>query len=78
MRISSDKSDSTLNTNVPGCREVVRQGVNGLLVPVRDSWALSSALLSLIKNTELRSQMGRCSREIVLSNFSSEKVIAQT
>jgi len=65
-------------TDVPGCREVVREGENGLLVPVRDAQALSEALLYLIKNSELRSQMGRRGREIVLKEFSSEKVIAQT
>ena len=67
-----------VTTDVPGCREVVREGENGLLVPVRDAQALSEALFSLIKNPELRAQMGRRSREIVLKDFSSEKVIAQT
>ena len=65
-------------TDVPGCREVVREGENGLLVPVRDAQALSEALSCLIKNPELRAQMGRRSRAIVLKEFSSEKVIAQT
>ncbi len=67
-----------VTTDVPGCREVVREGENGLLVPVRNAQALSEALSCLIKNPELRSQMGRRSREIVLKEFSSEKVIAQT
>ena len=65
-------------TDVSGCREVVREGENGLLVPERDAQALSEALSCLIKNPELRYQMGRRSREIVLEEFSSEKVIAQT
>ena len=65
-------------TDVPGCREVVREGENGLLVPARDAQALSEALSCLIKNPELRSKMGRRGREIVLKEFSSEKVIAQT
>jgi glycosyltransferase involved in cell wall biosynthesis len=67
-----------VTTDVPGCREVVREGVNGLLVPARDAQALSDALLCLIKNPELCTKMGRCGREIVLQEFSSEKVIAQT
>jgi glycosyltransferase involved in cell wall biosynthesis len=67
-----------VTTDVPGCREVVREGINGLLVPARDAQALSEALFSLIINPELRTQMGRRSREIVLKDFSSEKVIAQT
>jgi glycosyltransferase involved in cell wall biosynthesis len=67
-----------VTTDVPGCREVVREGENGLLVPARDAKALSDALLRLIKNPELRAEMGHSSREIVLREFSSEKVIAQT
>jgi glycosyltransferase involved in cell wall biosynthesis len=67
-----------VTTDVPGCREVVREGENGLLVPARDAKALSDALLRLIKNPALRAEMGHRSREIVLKEFSSEKVIAQT
>ena len=67
-----------VTTDVPGCREVVRDGDNGLLVPVRDSKALASALLRLIENSELRTEMGKRSREIALAEFSSEHIIAQT
>tara|TARA_Y100001960_G_scaffold120171_1_gene128541 strand:- start:1553 stop:2686 length:1134 start_codon:yes stop_codon:yes gene_type:complete len=67
-----------VTTDVPGCREVVREGENGLLVPARNAQALSEALHCLIKNPELRAQMGLRSREIMLKDFSLEKVIAQT
>ena len=67
-----------VTTDVPGCREIVRDGDNGLLVPVRDSAALSEALSRIIDNPELRVQMGKCSRQIALAEFSSEHVNAQT
>ena len=67
-----------VTTDVPGCREVVREGENGLLVPVRDSQALSNALLDLIKDPDLRAKMGHRGREIVLQEFSSGKVNTQT
>ena len=57
---------------------MVREGENGLLVPVRDAQALSVALLCLINNSELRAKMGHRGREIVMEEFSSKKVIAQT
>ena len=57
---------------------MVCEGENGLLVPARNAQALSEALRCLIKNHELRAQMGRRSREIMLKEFSSEKTIAQT
>lgn len=65
-------------TDVPGCREIVRQGINGFLVPAYDSLALAEALHKLIDNKELREQMGANGREIVLNEFSEEKVVAET
>lgn len=67
-----------VTTDTPGCREVVQDGVNGFLVPVRDANALALALEKLINNSELRKAMGRKSRDIVTAEFSDEKVVAQT
>lgn len=65
-------------SDVPGCREVVRQGENGLLVPVRDPAALAKALFDLVKSPLTRSKMGICSRTIAEKEFSMELVISQT
>jgi glycosyltransferase involved in cell wall biosynthesis len=67
-----------VTTDVPGCREIVRDGDNGFLVPVRDAQALAVALRSLINNAALRAKMGQRAREIVLAEFSQERVIAET
>ncbi len=67
-----------VTSDVPGCREVVRHGENGLLVPVRDSGALAEALFDLLKNPTLRSEMGIHSRAIAEKEFSVELVISQT
>jgi glycosyltransferase involved in cell wall biosynthesis len=64
--------------DMPGCREVVRQGENGLLVPVRDAGALAEALLDLIKDPHTRRAMGICSRNTAEKEFSMELVISQT
>ncbi len=64
--------------DVSGCREIVRQGENGMLVPPLDPQALSDALISLIGNKELREKMGTRGREIVQKEFSEQKVIGQT
>lgn len=66
-----------VTTNVPGCREVVRDGDNGILVEVRNAAALADALAKLLANPELRQQMGQRGRERVLSEFSQEKIVAQ-
>jgi glycosyltransferase involved in cell wall biosynthesis len=65
-------------TDAPGCREIVRHGENGLLVPVKNSAALADALRVLVQNQDVRLTMGRKGREIVVEEFSSERVIRET
>lgn len=65
-------------TDVPGCREVVQEGHNGLLVPVRDPQALARALAKLIQDEKLRAQMGQASRELILNEFSDHIVLNRT
>ena len=48
---------------MPGCRDTVEQGVNGFLVPPRDTGALVSALNRFVSEPELVVDMGRASRE---------------
>jgi glycosyltransferase involved in cell wall biosynthesis len=67
-----------VTTDAPGCREVVRHGVNGLLVPPRDPKALAEAIQTLLENPQLRQQMALRGREIVEREFSSEIVIKNT
>lgn len=69
---------AVVTTNSPGCREVIRQGENGLLVPPRDVGALVEALRSLLEDAPLRVRMGKRGREIVEMDFSEELVIQQT
>lgn len=65
-------------TDVPGCREVVRHRINGLLIPPRNAMALADAIVLLLENPELRHETGRRGREIVVKEFSSMIVIRQT
>jgi glycosyltransferase involved in cell wall biosynthesis len=67
-----------VTTDVPGCREVVRHGENGLLVPARDSRSLADALRQLIENAPMRRVMGQRGREIVETEFSEHKVVRET
>ncbi len=64
--------------DVPGCRSIVRQGENGLLVPVQDGRALAEALYTLILDPSLRKKMGQRGREIVVKEFSVERVLGDT
>lgn len=67
-----------ITTDVPGCREIVRDNFNGLLVPARNIDKLTEALKRLIENHDLRTQMGIRSREIVEKEFSTQMIIMQT
>ena len=67
-----------VTTDMPGCREIVRNGYNGLLVPPRDPVAIADALEQLLDDAELRQRMGRAGRELVENEFAEEHVVAQT
>lgn len=67
-----------VSTDVPGCREIVRDGENGILVRPRDAVALAGALRQLIVSPALRSRMGSRGREMVVAEFSEQIVVAQT
>jgi len=67
-----------VTTDVTGCRETVRHGENGLLVPPRDAVALANALRLLIENQDMRQRMGQRGREIAETEFSVENVIRET
>jgi len=64
-------------TDVPGCRDIVTHGVNGLLVPARDSAALAVAIDTLLGDSSLRAAMGVAGREAVTRMFSVEKIAGQ-
>ena len=65
-------------TDVPGCREIVREEVTGLLVPAKDPTALAGAIERLATSAELRRRLGGRGREIVVSEFSESSVVERT
>lgn len=67
-----------VTTDVPGCREVVDDGVNGYLIPVKDSKSLSLAIEKLILDKDLRVKMGKEGRKLAEREFSIESVIQKT
>lgn len=65
-------------TDVPGCREIVRHGENGLLVPPRDATRLADAIELLLFDRALRLKMGAKGRDMVELEFSEVKVAKET
>ncbi len=67
-----------ITTNHKGCKEVVEQGKNGYLVPVRDVTALTDAFSKIIDiGKEVRLEMGRHSRQKAIKEF-NDKIVIQS
>lgn len=61
-------------TDVPGCREIARPGLNALIVPAEDPAALADALRRMATDHALRHRFGQSSRQIVEAEYASEIV----
>lgn len=65
-------------SDIPGCREIVRDGENGFLVSVKNTAELVNAIKKLIKNKSLRVNMGKKGRSLVEREFSSDIINKMT
>jgi glycosyltransferase involved in cell wall biosynthesis len=65
-------------TDVTGCRDIVRDGENGFLVPARDAATLAQRLHRLAVEPDLRRRMGRRGREIAEAEFGVQRVVTAT
>jgi glycosyltransferase involved in cell wall biosynthesis len=64
-----------ITTDAVGCREVVDDGINGLLVPIKDSSSLAKAMEQMIRDPEMRKRMGEAGRKKVEREFDEKIVI---
>src|SRR5258706_4103742 len=65
-------------TRAGGIPEIVEDGVNGLLVPVRDHRALADAIVRALKDTALRQRLGDAGFARVNDRFTVERMVAET
>jgi len=64
-----------VTTNVRGCRQIVSDGVNGFLVPVRSAADLRRAIAALVSDADLRARMGAASAERAREEFDERAVV---
>lgn len=64
-----------VTTDVQGCREVVRAGIEGFLVPAADSEQAAAALVALAADAPLRARMGAAAHARFLQRFTEERVM---
>lgn len=63
-----------ITSDAPGCREAVKHGVNGLLVPPRDPRGLAAAIDRLLANAEEAEAMGEASYELAAKKYDVRQV----
>jgi glycosyltransferase involved in cell wall biosynthesis len=64
-------------TDIRGCRQVVEDGVTGLLVPVDDVAMLGGALRRLTADVEERERMGQAARVKARAEFDEQAVVTK-
>jgi len=64
--------------NVDGAWEIVDEGKNGYIVPMKDTKAMARKLKLLIKDDKLRRKMGKCSQEKVSNDWTIENMVKET
>jgi glycosyltransferase involved in cell wall biosynthesis len=63
-----------ITSDAPGCRETVKHGENGFLIPPRNIEALARAMETFITEPKLACQMGERSRMIAVEKYDVHKV----
>lgn len=69
---------TVVTTDIPGIRESVRHGLNGLMVQPGDSEGLANAIHHLLDHPDEAKRMAEAGKRIVSERFSWEKIAAQT
>jgi|SRR5882672_3643030 len=65
-------------TDVPGCRDVVEPGMNGLLVERGNAASLAGAMLQLAADPRMIARFGASARRVVAERFDEQTVIDNT
>lgn len=67
-----------ITTDHTGCREAVKHGLNGVLVPIKNAAAIADAIENLLNNPQLMVKMAHNSRQMAKDNFDIKKIAKQT
>lgn len=64
-----------ITTDHPGCRDAIIPNITGLLVPIKDSKALSEAIRKLLNDDQLCIRMGYAGRDLALKRYDINYVV---
>jgi glycosyltransferase involved in cell wall biosynthesis len=65
---------ASIVTNINGCNEIVKEGINGTIVPVRDSGALFKAMKKMIIDPKYRQALKANSRKIIKEKYERQEI----
>ncbi|WP_318443398.1 glycosyltransferase family 4 protein [Photobacterium leiognathi] len=65
-----------ITTNVPGCRQMIDDGLNGILVKAKDSISLAKAIEDLVNDENKLKSMGEYSRKMAVEKFDYKHVLS--
>ena len=65
-------------TNMGGMPEIIKDGINGFIVPVRDFEAMAAKICQLLEDKKLKKRFGYTGRQMVESQYTKEKVTQDT
>lgn len=63
-----------ITTSITVNKELIKNGINGILVPPQNSQAIFEAASKLIENESLRIKLGKKAKEVCQNNFELEKI----
>ncbi len=78
MLESMATSNPIIVTEAGGMPEVVKDGINGFVIPIRDFEALASRIIQLFEDKRLRRRLGYTGRQMVESQYTKERVSQDT
>lgn len=65
-------------SDIPGCRQVAREGDDAIFVAPRDADSLTTAITQLVSDPQRASAMGRSARARALERFDEDKIAKMT
>ena len=61
-------------TNINGCNEIIIEGENGTIIPVKNTEALSEAMKKMMEDNDFRTQLQHNARPMIVSRYEQQVV----
>lgn len=56
-------------TNINGCNEIIEDGINGIIIPVKNVNALQSSMKNVLENSSLRTKLTQNARKLIQKKY---------